>query len=94
MANSVKTNPIYVDTAGVLFTGPGTIKAIYVTWISNDDDFLLSDAAGNIIFQAKASSAIATAGNSSQLTVPGGIKVNGLTCTTIDGTSEAIIYLQ
>ena len=93
MANATKTNPIYVDTAGVLFTGPGTIKAIYVTWTTNADDLLLSDAAGNIVFQAKAGT-IATAGNSTQLTVPGGIKCNGLTCTTIDGTSECLIYLQ
>ena len=95
MANVTATNPMRVDTAGVLRTGPVTIKAIFIQYVTNGDDVLLSDADGNVVFKSKGGPAIETTQpNNTSLVVPGGNKVNGLTCTTIDGTTEATIYLQ
>ena len=94
MANVVATNPIYVDTAGVLRTGPVTIKAIFVQYVSNGDDLVLDDADGNIVFKSKAGPAAETTQPDTLcFSVPDGIKVNGLTCDTIDGTTHALIYL-
>jgi hypothetical protein len=94
MANSVGTNPIVLDSAGVVQDkGPITIKAIRVVYGADADDVLLSDAAGNPVFVGKATT-IATAGNTDGVTVPGGIKVEGLTATTIDSGTVVYLYLK
>ena len=94
MANSVDTNPIVLDTAGVVQDkGPITIKAFRVVYGADGDDVLLSDAAGSPVFTGKAG-AVATAGRGDNLTVPGGIKVEGLTATTIDAGTVVYLYLK
>ena len=88
MANSVTTNPIVVDTVGAVNTTPTTIKAIVFT-AANGDGLLLSDKNGNALIGLEAS----TGNLSVALTVPGGIKTDGLTVTTIDG-GAAYLYLK
>jgi hypothetical protein len=88
MANSKATNPLVLDSTGVVLTGPVSIKAILFT-AANADGLLLSDAEGNKVASLEAS----TGDLSPTVTVPGGIKVNGLTVTTIDG-GIAYIYLK
>jgi len=93
MANSVTTNPLVLDTAGVVLTGPVSIKAIRAVYGADADDVELSDAGGNSVFLGKATT-IATAGNADGITVPGGIKINGLTATTIDSGTVVYVYLK
>jgi len=93
MANSVATNPLVLDTAGVALTGPVTIKAIRVVYSADSDDVELSDASGNSVFLGKAGT-ILSAGLSDGIVIPGGIKVNGLTVTTIDGSTVVYVYLK
>lgn len=88
MANSVKTNPLVLDSTGVALTGPVTIKAILFT-STNGSGLLLSDASGNAVASLEAT----TGDLSPTVTVPGGIKVNGLTVTTIDA-GVAYVYLK
>ena len=88
MANSVGTNPLVLDSTGVALTGPVTIRAVVFT-AANGEGLLLSDADGNAVLGLEAS----TGDLSPSLTVPGGIKVNGLTVTTIDG-GVAYVYLR
>ena len=90
MANSVDTNPIVLDTAGVVSTTPVTIKAIQVVFSAAADEVLLSDASGNAVYGS-----IGTAEKlTDQLTVPGGIKAQSLSVTTVDGTSVIYLYLK
>ena len=93
MANSTKTNPLVLDTAGVVLTGPVSIRAIRVIYGADDDDVSLSDSKGNSVFLGKATH-IESAGNSESLTIPGCIKVDGLTATTIDSGSKVYVYLK
>lgn len=88
MANSVTTNPLVLDSAGVALTGPVTIKAVVFT-AANGEGLLLSDASGNAVVGLEAS----TGDLSPSVTIPGGIKNNGLTVTTIDG-GVAYVYLK
>jgi hypothetical protein len=88
MANSVTTNPLVLDSTGAVLTSPARIKAILFT-AANGEGLLLSDASGNAIASLEAS----TGNLSPTLTVPGGIKVDNLTVTTIDG-GVAYVYLQ
>lgn len=88
MANSVTTNPLVLDTAGAITSGPVTIKAVSFT-AANGEGFLLSDKEGNAVVGLEAS----TGDLSPSITIPGGIKTNGLTVTTIDG-GAAYIYLK
>jgi len=89
MANSVVTNPITIDTAGVISTEPVTIKAIQVRMTAATNTVLLSDADGAPVYSTVATAEQLTDG----ITVPGGIKLTkGLTATTVDGAST-IIYL-
>ena len=88
MANSVGTNPLVLDSTGVALTGPVTIRAVVFT-AATGEGLLLSDADGNAVLGLEAS----TGDLSPSLTVPGGIKVNGLTVTTIDG-GVAYVYLR
>lgn len=92
MANSVTTNPITIDTAGVISTEPVTIKAIQVRFTAATNVVLLSDADGALVYES-----VATAEKLTDcLTVPGGIKLTkGLTATTIDGASTVVyLYLK
>ena len=88
MANSVTTNPIVLDTAGAVSTDKLTIKAIVFT-AANGDGLVLSDVSGNAVISLEAS----TGNLSPSLTVPGGIKTDGLVVTTIDG-GTAYLYLK
>jgi len=88
MANSVTTNPIVLDTAGAVSTDRLTIKAVVFT-AANGEGLVLSDTAGNAIISLEAS----TGDLSPSVTVPGGIKTDGLTVTTIDG-GVAYLYLK
>jgi len=82
MANSVTTNPIVLDTAGVVSNVPVTIKAIQVVF-GNDSDFVvLADSKDNVVYYTKAG-ALLTAGATDSITVPGGIKTQGLKAVTI-----------
>jgi len=90
MANSVTTNPMVLDTAGVISVNPVTIKAIQVVFQAATNVVLLSDANGNAVYGS-----IGTAEKlTDQLTVPGGIKCPNLTLTTVDGTSVIYLYLK
>ena len=88
MANSVGTNPLVLDTAGVAATGPVTIRAVVFT-AAAASTLLLSDAAGNEVLTLETD----VGDLNPSLTVPGGIKVNGLTVTTIDA-GKAYVYLR
>jgi hypothetical protein len=88
MANSVTTNPVVLDSTGVVSTKPMTIKAIVYT-AANGNGLVLSDQRGNAVAGLEAS----TGNLSVSVTVPGGIKTDGLTVTTIDG-GTAYVYLQ
>lgn len=88
MANSVVTNPLVLDSTGIALTGPVTIRSIVYT-ASAGGELLLSDASGNEVLGLTTS-----AGDlNPSLTVPGGIKINGLTVTTIS-TGTAYVYLK
>ena len=90
MANSVTTNPITIDTAGVISTGALTIKAIHVSADAAARTVLLSDANGNVVFRS-----VSTAESlNDSLTVPGGIKVTSLTATTITSGAVVTLYLK
>ena len=88
MANTTNGNPKFGYEAGVLVSGPARIKAIY--WGSDQtagadiaaaDDVLLSDATGYRVWGKRA----AFDGDGDYVPFPGGLQVNGLTVTTIDG---------
>ena len=88
MANSNGTNPLVLDSTGVSLTGPVTIRSVVFT-AADGSTLLLSDADGNEVLQLETD-----AGDlNPSLTVPGGIKVNGLTVTTIDA-GTAYVYLR
>lgn len=88
MANSVTTNPLVLDSTGVVLTGPVTIRAVVYT-AADGSTLLLSDSDGNAVLELETD-----AGDlNPSLTVPGGIKVDGLTVTTIDA-GTAYVYLR
>ena len=88
MANSVVTNPLVLDSAGAALTGPVTIKAVLFS-AADGSTLVLSDAAGNAVCTLETD-----AGDlNPTLTVPGGIKISGLTVTTIDA-GVAYVYLK
>ena len=93
MANSVDTNPITIDTAGVIKGGAQgslTIRAIQASCTAAAQTVLLSDDKGNILYRF-----ISTAENlTDSLTVPGGIKVPSMTATTITAGAVVILYLR
>ena len=88
MANSNNTNPLVLDSTGVSLTGPVTIKAVLYTAVSGQG-LLLSDGSGNKVVELETDSGDL----SPSITIPGGIKVNGLTVTTIDA-GTAYVYLK
>jgi len=90
MANSVSTNPMVLDTAGVVSTTPVTIKAIQVVATGAAEAVLLSDAKGNEVYGTMSTAEKLTDG----LTVPGGIKAPSLTATTITSGTTVYLYLK
>jgi len=96
MANSVDTNPITIDTAGVISAGvpggqgPLTIRAIKVSCTALAQTVLLSDADGNIVYRFISTAEVLN----DALTVPGGIKIPSLTATTITAGAVVILYLR
>jgi hypothetical protein len=90
MANSVTTNPIVLDSAGVVSTNPVTIKAIQVVFSGAGDSVVLSDANGDKVYQSVGTAEQLTDG----LTVPGGIKALSLTATTISAGTFVLLYLK
>jgi len=93
MANSTTTNPLVLDTAGAVTSAPITIKSIMVQFAADEDDVVLSDKHGNVVFSAKAGD-VSVNGYNQTLTVPGGINLPGLTATTIDAGSKVYVYLK
>jgi hypothetical protein len=93
MANSAIINPYALDTAGAVVTYPVSIKAIRVQFSADGDDVVLSDKNGNVIFIAKAGT-VATVGYNDGIVFAKALKVDGLTVTTIDGTSKVYVYLE
>jgi len=92
MANNTKTNPMQIDSTGVLFAKgqPVAFNYILFTASADDDDVLLSDADGNKIWVNKAGDVSADGYTyESGITFVGN---NGLTVTTLDGTSTLLIY--
>ena len=88
MANLVTTNPLVLDSTGVALTGPVTIKAVLFS-AADGSTLVLSDASGNALCTLETD-----AGElNPTLTVPGGIKIDGLTVTTIDA-GVAYVYLK
>jgi hypothetical protein len=88
MANSVTTNPLVLDSTGSALAGPVTIRAVVFS-AAAASTLVLSDADGNEVLTLETS-----AGDlNPSLTVPGGIKVDGLTVTTIDA-GTAYVYLR
>ena len=92
MANNFLTDPMQVDTAAVIVAKgiPFYLRYISVQFSADDEDILLSDADGNIIWQAKAGDVSADGYNQDVSLCYSGN--NGLTCTTIDGTTVALLY--
>ena len=90
MANSVTTNPITIDTAGVVSAGALTIRAIKVSCTATAQTVLLSDADGNILYKFISTAEVIN----DSLTVPGGIKVPSMTATTITAGAVVILYLR
>lgn len=92
MANVLTTDPIQIDTAGVIYAKnkPYTIKHVSFQATTDEDDVLLSDADGNVIWQAKAGDISNVGSNYNEHLEYSGS--NGLTCTTIDGTSVLLIF--
>jgi hypothetical protein len=89
MANVLTTNPIFLDTAGVVHTATCSPKA--VAWVSDqasncdiaaDDDFLISDANGGRIIGKRAEEA---GDGFDMVFFPPNYTCEGLTLTTIDG---------
>lgn len=88
MSNSVVTNPLVLDSTGVVLKGPVSIKAILYT-AGNNETIVLSNAAGVSICKLTAS----TGTFSPSITIPGGVKTSGLTVTSIGG-GVAYVYLK
>lgn len=93
MANVATTNPMVLDTAAAVLTGPTHVKQIRVIYSADDDDVEITDKNGNSVFLSKAGT-IASAGRSETVNYPGGIKMDGLTVATIDGTTKVYVYLK
>ena len=90
MANSVTTNPLVLDSTGVVIAGPSpvTIRAVVFS-AAAASTLVLSDAGGNQVLTL-----VTSAGDlNPSLTVPGGIKIQGLTVTTISA-GTAYVYLK
>jgi hypothetical protein len=92
MANQVTLNPIVLDSAGVVSTNPVTIKAIQVSFAATADTVLLSDSDGNEVYRAICDTT--GGGLNENLTVPGGIKCQSLTATTITSGAKVYLYLK
>jgi len=88
MANSVTTNPLVLDSTGIVLSTPVSIKSILFT-AANGEGLVLSDKNGVAVASLEAS----TGDLSPSVAVPGGIKINGLTVTTIDG-GVVYVYLK
>ena len=92
MANELNTNPMVIDTAGVIYANhlPYTIKRVSFQASSDDNDVRLADTAGNTIWQAKAGDVSVNGYNySEKLDYAGN---SGLNCTVIDDTAVLLIY--
>ena len=92
MANNILTDPMQIDTAGVIVAKgqPFYLRYISVQFSADDEDILLSDADGNIIWQGKAGD-VSVDGYNSNVHLDYSSN-NGLTCTTIDGSTVALLY--
>ena len=94
MANSLSTNPIFLDAvASSEITGK--VKIIGIVWASDegsgddiaaDDDFLITDSAAKRIIGKRAS----FAGDDLGISFPGGLTVNGIKLTVLDG---GVVYI-
>src|SRR5512133_957491 len=91
MANVLSTNPMFVDTAGVLKLKAQNPYIKAIAWLNDqasgcdiaaNDDLLLSDADGNRIIGKRA---IAAGDGIEMYHFPENYQPNGLTMTTIDG---------
>ena len=91
MANNLNMNPMFLDTAVALIPAGVPAYPRAIAWVADqaagsdiaaNDDFLLSDSAGNRIVGKRAT----FAGDGLEMYhFPEGYNVNGLTLTTIDG---------
>jgi len=89
MANSLNTNPIIVDTTGVIKATPIEINAINIAASANAWAVVLHDAAsGNIIF----SSASAIAGDRGCCSKIGPTRVAGIYATTLTNITNIQIF--
>ena len=88
------SNPMYIDTAASVQVG--IVKIQSIAWVGNDtvgddiaadDDFELTDTAGNILISKRA----AYAGDDLYVTFPSTLTVDGVVCTAIDG-GIAFVY--
>lgn len=94
MANSLTTNPIYWDaTASSEVTGK--LKIIGIAWVSDegsgddiavDDDLLITDSGGHRVIGKRAEAA----GQGLEMSFPGGLAVNGIKLTVLDG---GVVYV-
>ena len=85
MANILTTNPLQIDTAGVIYAKgtPYSIKSVSYQAAADDQDVLLSDESGNVIWKAKVGDVSEDGYNwAEKLDYTAN---EGLTCTTIDG---------
>ena len=94
MANSLYTNPIYLD-ATAASSRTGDMVLMSVAWVSDagagddiaaNDDFLLSDSMGNKIIGKRAE----VDGDDLYISWPMGLPVKGTTLTTLDG---GVVYI-
>ena len=92
MANILTTNPMQIDTAGVIYTKgtPYTIKRVSYQAGADDEDCRLADADDNTIWQGKVGDVSEMGYNYSELLNYTGS--NGLTCSVIDGSGVLLIY--
>lgn len=91
VGNTVTTNPIFCDTAGLLITGPGSIKSIQFSHTSGDNSLLLVDDivtnTGRILIKLETTDENATI----VVVFPHPLRFDkGLYCATIDAGAAII----
>ena len=92
MANILTTNPMQIDTAGVILTKGKYFHINTLSWMpaADVDDLVISDADGNIIYQTKAGD-ISDQGYVYEFALDLQNN-NGITVTTIDG-GKLLLYM-
>ena len=101
MANSLNTNPIYLDTFAadvVIRTGTVIIEDVYFETNLNNDVLVLKDAAGNVVYRKPATAESVDAGvsydqpNGSWDGPSGQIRCDGLVLDVSEGNYDGTCF--